>query len=406
VTLRFIDCQGFAGGGTLGVSQAGFELVAKKEMQPGFGMKNCLANTGLLGDQWVVNAQSAAWEEWEPHEAEVLYGNPPCSGFSLLSRSDFRGEESRVNACMWAFAGYAAKVRPQVAIFESVQQAYRQGVSLMQRLRDHVEERTGLRYDLYHVLHNNASLGGAAVRKRYFFVISQVPFGVEIPAIERVPTLEESIGDLRGLANQWEPQRYVHDATWWSADRRDPSGSVDGMFSRESPLARRAFDLMKNVDWREGDIMSQVARRHYQDLGHLPESWEKTAAKLVGNDFSMGFYQVMRWDRNRPARVITGGGPDLVIHYEEQRLLTHRECARIQGFPDDWKIEPLRTVTGLGATWGKGIPVDCGRWIGTWAKNSIEGNPGSDMGEQTGDREFLINCTDAYKKVRPAGAKW
>lgn len=404
--MRVVDCQGFAGGGTLGVVQAGFELVAKKEMQPGFGARNMLANTHLLGTKWVPNYQATAWEEWEPHQTEVLYGNPPCSGFSLLSRSDFRGEESRVNSCMHAFAGYAARVRPQIAIFESVQQAYRQGVGLMQRLRATVEDRTGLQYGLYHVLHNNASLGGAAIRKRYFFVISQVPFGVEVPEIERVPALEESIGDLQGLANQWEPQSYVHGPSWWSEHRRDPSGAVDGMFSRESPLARRAFDLMKGVDWNEGDIMSVVARRHYSTLGHLPESWERTAAKLVGNDFSMGFYQLMRWNRNRPARVITGGGPDLVMHYEEDRLLTHRECARIQGFPDDWKIEPLKTVTGVGATWGKGIPVDCGKWIGTWAKNSIEGDPGSEVGKEIGEREHVIDCTDAYKAVRPVGARW
>ena len=48
----FIDALGFAGGFTLGMVQAGFELVGKREMKGGFGVPNCEANRHLLGNGW------------------------------------------------------------------------------------------------------------------------------------------------------------------------------------------------------------------------------------------------------------------------------------------------------------------------------------------------------------------
>ncbi len=69
------------------------------------------------------------------------------------------------------------------------------------------------------------------------------------------------------------------------------------------------------------------------------------------------------------------------------------------GFPDTWKVRPLREFKGLFATWGKGIPVDCGRWIGTWSRRSLEGNPGGNTGVEIGERERLIDVTNDFKRA-------
>jgi len=50
-------------------------------------------------------------------------------------------------------------------------------------------------------------------------------------------------------------------------------------------------------------------------------------------------------------------------------------------------------------TWGKGITVDCGRWIGEWARRAIEGDTSDHRGEEIGEREWLLNYTHAHKKV-------
>lgn len=75
--LKAIDCMSFAGGFTLGMVQAGFKLVGKREMKGGFGVANCEANRHLLGYDW--QAQACDPKDWQVVPAEVVFGNPPCS---------------------------------------------------------------------------------------------------------------------------------------------------------------------------------------------------------------------------------------------------------------------------------------------------------------------------------------
>jgi len=393
-----IDCQGFAGGFTLGMVQAGFKLVGKREMKGGFGVANCEANRHLLGGAWTAEAVDPA--DWSVRPADVVFGNPPCSGFSVMSAKDFRGADSKINHCMWAFVEYAARVRPQVAVFESVQNAYTSaaGHDLMRALRGRLEELTGDVWTLHHVRHNAIAVGGAAIRRRYFWLATRVPFGVERER-HRSPLLNDVIGDLANLGRTWQAQPYQAPASWWSDSRRSPNGSVDGHMGLENPLIRRMTDLMAGVAWDPGMCIGEVARRYWETHGKLPDSWQATAEKVVKNDFQMGFTTPVRWHGDRYGRVVTGGGLHNIVHPWLDRTVTHREVARILGFPDDWRILPLRDVSGLNMTWGKGITVDCGRWIGRWISRALDGLPGSYGGSSIGDREYDIDCTNDYVKL-------
>src|SRR5688572_10802400 len=191
-----MDAYGFAGGFTMGVVQAGFELRGKREASE-FGIPACEANRHLLGDNW--EAQQGDPAQWVPEDVDLVFGNPPCSGFSLMSvaaatvegdtgrRRDYRGVHAPVNACMWNFTNFAAKCNPDIAIFESVTGAAKLGLPLMRDLRSNLEEKTSDRWDLYHVIHDAASVGGAALCRRYFWVASRIPFGIELPEVTRVP---------------------------------------------------------------------------------------------------------------------------------------------------------------------------------------------------------------------------
>lgn len=402
-TYDAIDCQGFAGGFTCGTVRAGFRLVGKREHAGGFGVNACEANRHILGEQW--QAEACSGEEWTAYDVPYVFGNPPCSGFSLLSRKDFRGPDSPVNSCMWDFVSFASRCNAQIMVFESVAQAFKQGQGLMQNLRADVEQRTGQQWTLTHVLHNAYSLGGAAIRRRYFFVCHRIPFGVEPVELKRVPSLNDVIGDLEGLGDTWEPQPYKRPPTWWSKKKRSASGLVDGHASRHTPARQRAFELLEpeEMEWGVKEPIAKVMTRYFELTGDLPPSWRhlKSYEKLMSQapDFQMGYNQLVRWNGERAARVITGGGLDLVMHPNEERLITHREAVRIQGFPDDWKVRPLIHAGGAQMLWGKGIPVDCGEWVSTWVRRSLDGEPGSSTGELIGDREFLIDHTNDYRAV-------
>ena len=323
------------------------------------------------------------------------------TGFSVMSAKDFRGADSKINHCMWSFVDYAGRVKPDVAVFESVQNAYTStdGHALMRALHARLEDRTGYTYGLYHVRHNAIAVGGAAVRRRYFFLASRVPFGVERPSLDRYPVLNDIIGDLENLGSTWQAQPYRRPASWWSTSRRSTIGSVDGHVGLNNPLTRRMRDLMAGVAWDPGMHIGAVAQRYWDTFAKLPDSWAATEEKVVKNEFFMGFTTPVRWDGDRYGRVITGGGLHNVVHPSLDRTITHRETARILGFPDDWRILPLRGVSGLNMTWGKGITVDCGRWIGRWIKAALDGTPGSFTGKQIGVREFDIDTTNDYPKM-------
>jgi len=396
MTFRFVDVLGFAGGFTLGMVQAGFELVGKREMKGGFGVANCEANRHLLGAGWKAEAVDAT--QWSVVESDVVAGNPPCSGFSGMSAKHFRGANSPINQCMWSFVEYAAKVKPQVAVFESVQLAFTRpdGLALMRALRERLEELTNENWTLFHVLHDAYAVGGVAHRRRYFWVAARVPFGIEWPRPSRLPVLDDAIGDLEHLPETWLPQP-VGDTppSWWATPRTRDDGLVDGHMSVRSPIVHRVVDLLSGVEWPEGDHLARVAKRYYDTHGRLPNSWASFEEKVVARGFNMGFNTPVRWRASDPARVITGAGPVITLHPRKPRMLTHREVARILGFPDSWLIEPLRSVPGLPATWGKGITVDCGNWIGGWIRAALEENPGSFTGVKIGEREHLIDTTNA-----------
>jgi DNA (cytosine-5)-methyltransferase 1 len=397
--FKAVDVMSFAGGFTLGMVQAGFKLVGKREMKGGFGVANCEANRHLLGHDWRAEATDPS--KWSVVSADVVFGNPPCSGFSAMSHRDFRGAESKINQCMWSFVEYAARVNPQIAVFESVQQAFTRpdGKDLMQRLRRHIEELTGEKWNLYHIKHNAYSVGGAAQRRRYFWLVSRIPFGVEIPRLTRLPSLNDIIEDLANLSDTWSAQPYRAPSSWWADSRRSVSGFVDGHKTLSSPIVGRVRDLMAKVDWQPKEHVQEICRRYYQQEGELPPSWKATEAKLVANDFFQGFTTPVRWSGDEPARVITGGGLITTIHPFENRTITHREAARILGFPDDWRIWPLRRVTGLSATWGKGITVDCGRWVGNSIHRALMDDPAPHTGIEINEREFVIDCTTSWKQV-------
>jgi site-specific DNA-cytosine methylase len=380
--------------------QAGFELTRKAEMPGGFGVEAMNQNRHLLGNGWDI--QVCDPEEWEPTDAEVLFGNPPCSGFSVLSSKHFRGEESSINSCMWNMMELAIKMPdPQVVIFESVGQAYTQGGNLMRALRDRLQEGTGQVWHLTHVKHNAYSCGGAAIRARYFFVATLRPLRLEPIKLKRVPLLHDVIGDLENLAETPLPQPYRAPASWWARERRSRLGIVDGMTGDTSPAALRYRELLEHGGlWDEKQSLEHALKAYLQMYGQLPPYWERHREKFEREGYKLGFAQPWRWRYDRAARVITGNGMANVIHPRAPRPLLHREVARVMGFPDAWTTKPYIERGSQGRSWwGKGITVDCGRWIGGEIQRHLAGDDVGELGEQLGEREHLIDAGRAFKEL-------
>jgi site-specific DNA-cytosine methylase len=161
-----VDCQGFAGGMTLGMVQAGWQLAGKRENIGGFGVAGCEVNRHLLGHDWLAQASLPA--DWDPVPVRMVFGNPPCSGFSTLGVGQGKegnkygiGTDALINECMRDLVNYAARCEPEVVVLESVDRMFTRGRELATELRNTLSARTQVSWTLHHVRHDVGRLGAS-----------------------------------------------------------------------------------------------------------------------------------------------------------------------------------------------------------------------------------------------------
>lgn len=412
VQYKFVDCQGFAGGFSVGATLAGMKLVGKLENVGGFGVPLMEANREFLGNDW--QSQVGDPSTWETVKADVVLGTPPCSGFSSMTAGykHAHGINAPINSCMWDLVRYAAKVRPVIMAMESVSQAFTKGLPLMRDLTRELRDLTGIHYFATHVMQNNLSTGGCTVRKRYFLVLSQVPFGVERCDLgDELPVLGDALADLRSLDQTWDPQPYADETTEWSRELRSSNGLVDGHIGPQDKSVARSAQLIngdKSVSWHPGESQMDVLRRYHETHGELPESWQyqsgtdktKTRAQqLIDKNFEAGGFAMLRyWPWDKPGRVMSGAGPYMLWH-PNGRYATQRECARILGFPDDWVVGTAKNDRNLSAFWGKGTSISPAKWLMQWVRRSMDGNPGSYTGEVLDEGDKLIDVSSDWRPI-------
>lgn len=411
MTHTMIDCQGLVGAWTLGGVQAGLELVHRVSLGA-FGDEIVESNRHLLGHNWTQDTGVDS-SQWEPKQAAVMIGTPPCSGFSLLNRSkkeNARGPRSAINHCMWELVKYAGKCTgedgergPEIVSFESVQGAGKLGRDLMRMLRDELDSLTGQSYSLTHVFCSGATVGAAQMRHRYYFVLHRIPFGVRTPERRRVATYIDAIGDLVGLEQTWDAQNVIADdeRDWWLREQ----GIVPnlGTGSTRTVDAHISLDKGRDIEvllrdlvpyWPAGKDLAFAMRAHRDATGDFPEVARKWWNYEM--DEMRGFHHPTRIHPDKSGYVLTGGCVEAFIHWSEPRMLSVRECARLMGFPDDWSFDVCSTVKKAGMYIGKCCPVNTGKWIAEEFVNALDGHA-APSSELVGDREYEHNSTLLYK---------
>jgi DNA (cytosine-5)-methyltransferase 1 len=261
-------------------------------------------------------AVRASVDSVAPQKCELLLAGPPCQGFSTLGLRD--PQDERNSMCLripnWAqHSGASVVVVENVPPFlESVQ--WRRMVRKL--------EAQGYEY-LTWVL-DAADYGAPQRRERAFTIASKIGLP-DMPKKKRTVTVD----DVFRRAKRCDPMN-----TWPSP----------------SPLAMQRFRLIPaGGDWRD------VYRRHPD---RCPPSWTK-----------LGVHATDVWGRMKlgaPSNTLKSRfqNPSLgrYIHPEDDRVISLREGARIQGMPDDWLL--FGTRTSVTRQIGNGVPVPLARAIG------------------------------------------
>ncbi|UYB36790.1 DNA cytosine methyltransferase [Arthrobacter koreensis] len=330
--IRTIDLFAGAGGLSLGFGQAGlgFRPVFAVEIDP------AAARTYQRHFGTDVETGSVTDVEVFP-EAEVIIGGPPCQGFSPLGRDRDDASRAELNELWQQYLRAVRQVRPEAFVIENVPE-FQKSAQFM-ALLDMMESDPVLKqYAFAYGPLNAADYGAPQRRIRGIFVAVRGARGVQWPppvthgpkAETGTPyvTVRDAIGDLPLYPTAVEP--IVTEGT---------EGSHQELHLKRNP---RPTSLERYKAIPEGGNRFDLARNR-PDL--LPRCW---AEKPTGTTDVMGR---LWWERPSPTIRTEFFKPEKgrYLHPEANRPITHREAARLQGFPDDFifagtKIEIARQI--------------------------------------------------------------
>lgn len=314
----FCGCGGFA----LGAHKAGFDVSAAFDVDPILtsSYKTNFPNTNLqLRD--VANLSGNDIEKIVGGSVDGVFGGPPCQGFSDIGLRDINDPRRRL---LLDFFRIVDELSPAFFVMENVK-------GLMNKDAIHLlEEGMSLVSDRYKifgpVLLDAADFGAATSRTRLFvmgFDTSRCPaISMEdIHSQRREPTnVRDAIGDLTDATLVIDP---VHGLDIWqiknnltSSKYAESMRGKEGQFTgnRRTKHAERTIARFKTVSPGKQDPVGR----------HFRLKWEGLCPTLrAGTGADRGSYQSVR-----------------PLHPEEPRVITVREAARLQGFPDDHTFHP------------------------------------------------------------------
>lgn len=318
-TITTIDLFAGAGGLSLGFHEAdlGFTPVFAVEHDP------AAAATFERNFGCEVFARDIEYAPEYP-DADVIIGGPPCQGFSPLGRD--RDDESRakLNGLWKHYLDAVRTIQPEAFVIENVPEFQRS--AQFAELLDLLEKDRDLRdyKPAYGVL--NAADYGVPQRRRRGILVAVRGFKGDLPWPPKPShgpesasgdphrTVKDAIGDLPAETSGTDP--YIEgDRQHLHFGRRPRPTSLERY--RAIPPGGNRFDLMRT----RPDI--------------TPACWLN---KPTGTTDVMGR---LWWDRPSATIRTEFFKPEKgrYLHPSEDRVITHREAARIQTFPDWYVFE-------------------------------------------------------------------
>ena len=339
----------------LGFQSAGFQPVVafdNDRASVDTYRRNIDANVMLADARFISGAWLLERAGMSVGEVDVVSGGPPCQGFSLQRRGGERGDDP-LNDLVFEFARLVRDIRPAFFIFENVKAvAGKRGTAVLAFLTDHLCPRG---YDLTSSIYLATDHNVAQRRQRMIVV-----------------------GQCRG-----EP--FLRPPTWWELGEEDRTTVRAAIGDLPSP----PMDGTDHPDF-PNHARTRITALNELRFSHVPPGggWRDIPIELMlpchrralGGDVTRGLwpdvYGRLEWDDSAPT--ITAGFDSFTRgrygHPEENRAITPREAARLQGFPDSFVFlgnrTEVRTQLGnavpppLAAAIGRSILVSLGACVG------------------------------------------
>ena len=350
----------------LGLGSAGLAPTVAAEIDP-WCCRSIAANrpsvTLLDGDIREMDGPTLRSASNHSGDVFAIVGGPPCQSFSSggkrASLADPRG------VLVFEFFRIVAEVQPLYFLFENVANLLTAAV----RHRP-IAERPGKNWNLNAYTADPRGNGDAP------------PMEPDEMSGSAIRSLLESVADLGyaisfGLVNAAEvgaPQRRLRFVMLGSRDGPPPSlpSRTHGEEPHLAPFAtaRGAIEDLQD-DPGPGSEYVEATRRVFAQIppgGNWRSLPEDAQRKAMGRAFDAGggrtgFFRRLAWDE--PSPTITtkpNRKSSAMCHPVATRPLSVRECARLQGFPDEWKFPgPMNKQY---EQIGNAVPVKLGEALG------------------------------------------
>jgi DNA (cytosine-5)-methyltransferase 1 len=339
--MKCIDLFAGVGGLSLGAARAGFEVAAAVETDS-FAIethaRNFRTSTHLKNDVTQIRGKELL-KKLNTKFIDCLIGGPPCQGFSSMGKRDLADVRNQLYVHFFRLVN---EIQPNFFVAENVPGIMHSNYS---PLREEAFNIISGDYEILAPLKIKASdYGAPTIRTRYFFIGYHKRLGNGILSEsdflngEGIETV--NVGQaLHGLPDKLE-SHWLTDEHEWKEILRDrksffydrlwghiPKGIgdsesieklqfnlVSGFLSTKH--TQSVIDRYKELSYGMQDKISKATRLN-------PEGYCPTLRAGTASD--KGSYQALR-----------------PVHPYENRVITIREAARLQGFPDWFRFHKTK----------------------------------------------------------------
>ena len=334
------NCDAFCGMG-------GFSLAARAA-DPGaecvWAIDKDKAVSATFLDNFGVDCQGGVQgdirevDEGALPDHDALFGGFPCQPFSQSGkwRSKVGEEEDRDNLFLELVRILRAK-QPRFFVFENVENLVRMtnkdGSPVLKTILWHLDDAG---YDVAHKVLDASAFGVPQHRERVYFVGVRRDLGLkyEFPAPPPLAELvrkrlldQDAIPAIEQVLDPAVDEKYLLSAAWANL-------KLNGALEPGGTAANHAHAV--------GSLRHEVIQRQYDANENKPgaRTGKSTVVAEIKGDTPSG--KSRRTDRVYSSKgisptVIAFSGP-AVDSPQGLRLLTPRECARLQGFPDTYRL--------------------------------------------------------------------
>jgi DNA (cytosine-5)-methyltransferase 1 len=310
-----IDLFAGAGGMTLGAKLSGIDVRYAVEID------KYAAETYQFNNPEVTifnkDIKKVKTEIFNVEEKLVLFGGPPCQGFSV-SNSKTRNKENPKNWLFKEFFRFAKTIRPNWIVIENVTGIKEtEGGYFLEKILNELDR---LGYLVTHNVLTASDYGVPQSRNRYFIVANSNNIDFEFPKpFQNIVTVYEAIGDLPDLPNGHTISRMN--------------------YKTNHPHSTFTNQMRNGVEYVYNNLVTMNAPHIIKRYKHIPQggNWENIPKRLMKNYSDRerchtGIYH--RLIESEPAKVIGNFRKNMLVHPRQDRGLSVREAARLQSFPD------------------------------------------------------------------------